>query len=70
MKIKEITSQNRRDIYGILVCQHCGHEQKFTGYDDHFWRNERVPTINCHSCRKTGRDALPVEPKYPKDQVV
>jgi hypothetical protein len=74
MKIKEITSQSRRDIYGRMVCDGCGHEQKFVGYDDDNYHRNVVPAIVCKSCGKSakdiGCDVVPISPKYPPHQVV
>lgn len=33
MKIKEITSQHRRDFYAVYECEHCGDETTGYGYD-------------------------------------
>lgn len=74
MKIKTITNQSRRDLYGIMVCEGCGHEQKFVGYDDNNYHRNVVPRIECKSCGKSaeqmGVDVRPLTPRYLPDQVV
>lgn len=74
MKIKDITSQSRRDIYGTMECEGCGHEQKFTGYDDDFYHCSVVPPLVCKSCSKIANDigveTRPLATKYPADQIV
>ncbi len=57
MKIKQIDDQLRNDLYGKLECEHCGHIQKFIGYDDANYHNNVVPTIKCKACGLTARDA-------------
>lgn len=74
MKIAKITSQSRRDLYGILACEGCGHEQKFVGYDDDHYHRNVVPTLTCKSCGKSandlGVDSRPLTPKYPPNLTV
>ena len=65
MKIKEITSQHRRDFRAIYECQHCGHEQKGTGYDDTNFHEKVVPEMVCSKCGKVGGEYEPMETKYP-----
>lgn len=74
MKITKITSQNRRDIYGILQCEGCGITEKFYGYDDHNFHNNVIPHRPCNFC---GKSAIqldvplePMEPKYPPDALI
>jgi hypothetical protein len=53
MKIKRITSQYRNDFYAIMVCEHCGHEQKLgSGYDDAYYHQHVIPAQVCESCGK------------------
>jgi predicted RNA-binding Zn-ribbon protein involved in translation (DUF1610 family) len=54
MRIKEITSQSRRDFYAIYECEHCGHTHKGSGYDDDNFHRNVVPNMNCPKCGKTG----------------
>lgn len=74
MKITAITSQSRRDIYGMMQCEGCGHEQKFVGYDDDNYHRNVVPTVVCKSCGKSAKDlgaeTRPLGTKYPAHQVV
>ena len=56
MQIKIITTQIRNDIYGVLRCEHCGHEMQFTGYDDEYWHNNVLPAKICPECDKTTKD--------------
>jgi transcription elongation factor Elf1 len=52
MKIKKITSQHRRDFRAVLVCEHCGHEQAHSGYDDDNYHENVIPKIPCNECGK------------------
>ena len=74
MKIKTITNQSRRDLYGTMECEGCGHEQKFVGYDDANYHHNVVPKIACKSCGKSatdlGVDVRPLATKYPEGMQV
>lgn len=74
MKITSIRSQARRDIYGSMTCEGCGHEQKFVGYDDDNYHRNVVPTITCKSCGKSANDlgveTRPLGTKYPAHQTI
>lgn len=50
MKIQTIRDQLRNDLYGTLVCEHCGASQKFVGYNDHFWHRSVLPNVRCNAC--------------------
>lgn len=66
MKIKEILSQNRRDFTAIYECEHCGHTEKGSGYDDSYFHNEVIPNKECSKCgKKAGEDYKPLVTKYP-----
>lgn len=66
MKIKEITSQNRRDFWAIYICEHCGHEEKDSGYDDTYFHNEVIPKMKCTKCGKVADESyVPQSTKYP-----
>lgn len=54
MKIKNIINQYRRDFHAIYECQHCGHEEKGSGYDDANFHNNVIPKMECGKCGKTG----------------
>lgn len=72
MKIKEITSQNRRDFRADYECEHCGHiEKNQYGYDDTNFHENVIPTMKCDVCSKTASDNYkPLTTKYPDGQVV
>lgn len=66
MKIKNITWQHRRDFEAVYVCEHCGNEEKSTGYDDSYFHNEVIPDMKCKSCgKKTDENYRPLTTKYP-----
>lgn len=56
MKIKEIKSQHRRDFRAIYVCEHCGHEENGTGYDDANFHQNVIPNMECSKCGKKAPD--------------
>jgi hypothetical protein len=56
MKIKEITSQIRRDFNAIYECENCGHTQKGYGYDDRNFHNNVMPEMKCKECGKSRND--------------
>ena len=71
MKIKEITSQSRRDFWAVYVCEHCGIEENGSGYDDDFFHKNVIPKMKCGKCGKTaGDDYRPMGTKYPDHVVV
>lgn len=71
MKIKEITSQTRRDFYAIYECEHCGHEHKGSGYDDTHFHQNVIPRMPCQACGKiAGENYRALATKYPADAVV
>lgn len=74
MKIEIIRSQSRRDIYGTMKCEGCGHEQKFVGYDDDNYHRNVVPAVKCGGCGKSahdlGVDVRPLGTKYPEGMQV
>jgi transcription elongation factor Elf1 len=67
MKIKKITSQNRRDFEAILECEHCNSIQKLEGgYDDSYYHNNVIPNIKCENCGKIADETYrPLTTKYP-----
>jgi len=68
MKIQQITSQNRRDFYADMICEHCGHiEKNVSGYDDTYFHNRVIPTMKCKQCGKSADQSsyIPRVPKYP-----
>ena len=67
MKIKEIVSQNRRDFTAIYVCEHCGNEEKGSGYDDANFHNNVIPNKVCEKCgKKAGENYHPLATMYPE----
>ena len=72
MRIKEILSQHRRDFTAILVCEHCGYEEKLdTGYDDDYYHSTVIPSMVCKKCGETSPvDYEPKKPKYDENAVV
>ena len=71
MKIKEITSQIRRDFTAIYVCEHCGHEEEGHGYDDTNFHANVIPNMKCSRCgKKASISYQPRQTKYPDSMVV
>lgn len=71
MKIKKITSQNRRDFTALYECEHCGHEHKGIGYDDTNFHQNVIPKMECPSCGQIADETYrPLATKYSDDQVV
>jgi len=71
MKIKEITSQHRRDFQAIYECEHCEQEKEGYGYDDRNFHNNVIPAMSCNKCGKTSDENYkPLATKYPDSQVV
>lgn len=67
MRIKEITSQSRRDFQAVYVCEHCGNEVKMGGYDDDNFHVNVIPNMKCKACGKTASDTYrPLATKYPE----
>jgi len=68
MKIKQITSQNRRDFSAILICEHCGNEEKIdSGYDDANYHQNVIPQFKCEKCGKSAPDSyVGNRTKYPE----
>lgn len=71
MKIREITSQNRRDFHAIYECEHCGHSQSGSGYDDAYFHQLVIPAMACVKCKKTAADNYrPLTTKYAEGEVI
>ena len=67
MKLKEITNQHRRDFWAIYECEHCGHTEKGSGYDDVNFHQSIIPNMNCKKCDKKSPDGYqPKQTKYPE----
>lgn len=66
MRIKQITSQNRRDFQAVYICEHCGNEEDGCGYDYSNFHQNVIPNKKCKSCGKTAdKDYRPLATKYP-----
>ena len=71
MRIKEITTQNRRDFHAVYECDHCGAIEEGYGYDDANFHNIVIPKMPCKKCGKTAGDGYrPLATKYPAHAVV
>lgn len=71
MKIKKITSRNRRDFHAVYVCEHCGFEREGYGYDDWNFHNKVIPDMVCPKCgKKAPENYQPETPLYPADMTV
>jgi len=67
MKIKEITSQSRRDFKAIYECEHCGYTHEGTGYDDAYFHQTVIPGMKCSKCgKKASKDYRALSTKYPE----
>lgn len=68
MKIKEITSQHRRDFRANYICEHCGYiEEDAYGYDDANFHQNVIPNKKCPKCgKKAPEDYRPLTTKYPE----
>lgn len=66
MKIKQITSQHRRDFRATFECEHCNHEVEKSGYDDTFFHSQVIPAMKCPKCGQIASDEYrPLTTKYP-----
>jgi len=72
MRIKKINTQNRRDFYADMICEHCGHiELNVSGYDDSYFHNKIIPDMTCKRCgKKATSDYRPLSPKYSDYQTI
>lgn len=71
MEIKTILSQTRRDFQAIYECEHCGHTQEDSGYDDSYFHKNVIPKMECRECGKKADDNYrPLATKYRDDQIV
>ena len=67
MRIREITSQHRRDFQAIYECEHCGETHKSRGYDDAYFHQKVIPNMKCKKCgKKADEDYKPLQTKYPE----
>lgn len=71
MKIKEIISQHRRDFIAVYECEHCGHIEKGSGYDDKYFHETVVPTMQCKGCGEAATgNYRPLTTKYPDHTII
>lgn len=73
MRVKQITSQHRRDFHAIYECEWCGHTHPGSGYDDTNFHENVIPEMACPVCQKTGSpdpNYRPLKPKHPDGEIV
>jgi len=71
MKIKNITSQHRRDFIAIYECEHCGHTYESSGYDDSYFHQKVIPKMECPKCgKKAHENYKAMSTKYPDSQII
>lgn len=71
MRIKKKISQHRRDFQAVYECEHCGHEHKDYGYDDHNFHVNVIPNMTCPDCGKTAAASTPkTMPDVPEGIVI
>lgn len=71
MKIQKILSQHRRDFRAIYECEHCGHTEKGSGYDDANFHNNIIPSLICKKCNKKADSTYrPLATKYSEGQQI
>ena len=71
MKIKAILSQHRRDFSAEYECQHCGHIDIGTGYDDDNFHRNVIPNMSCAKCgKKAPATYRPLTTKYLEGEVI
>ena len=71
MKIKTTTNQCRRDFWAIYECEHCGHEEKGSGYDDTYFHHNVIPKMECPECGKAASNNYrPLATKYNEHETV
>ena len=71
MKIKKIISQMRRDFTAVYECEHCGHEEEDSGYDDDNFHQNVIPERKCTQSGKTAEENYrPLTTKYAEHETV
>lgn len=67
MHIRKILQQYRRDFKAEYECEHCGHIETGSGYDDAFFHENVIPSMVCPQCGKTADESYrPLTTKYPE----
>ena len=65
MKIERMLYQHRRDFRAVFKCEHCGHDEIISGYDDAFYHTTVIPKMKCKNCNKIADgNYRPLAPKY------
>ena len=63
--------QYGRDFRAIYVCEHCGHEDTTSGYDDVNFHENVIPKMKCRKCGKTSPDSyVPRAIKYSEYMII
>lgn len=71
MKIQKIISQSRRDFTAIYECEHCGHTEEGSGYNDSYFHQEVIPNKECIKCgKKAPENYRGLTTKYPDGMIV
>ena len=71
MKIQKILDQSRRDFTAVYECEHCGHTERGSGYDDANFHQNVIPKMKCKQCGKSAPgDYRALATKYPAGAVV
>ena len=70
MKIKEILSQNRRDMQCLYECESCNDTTEGYGYDDRNFHENVIPKMACKKCGETAKNYRPLTTKYDDFEVV
>jgi len=71
MRIINIKSQNRRDFHATYECEHCGHIEDGSGYDDANFHRNVIPKMKCKRCGKIASgDYQPRSTKYPAHMII
>lgn len=71
MHIQKIDSQYRRDFWAIYECEHCGHTERGSGYDDANFHQNVIPKMKCKKCGLAAGDSYrPMGAKYAAHEVV
>lgn len=66
MKINTIIQQTRRDFRAEYICEHCGHSEVSSGYDDDHFHTNVIPKMVCKRCgKKADKGYRALTTKYP-----
>lgn len=56
MRIAGGIEQHRRDFVATFECEHCGHRERKSGYDDAHFHQNVIPDMECSKCGKKAPD--------------